>query len=78
MKTNTITNRYIIREMLGPFSINMLVFTFLFLMSQMIEITDWIINYSLNISYSYSWQFSDKFGFIRRSELRNFPVSKYR
>ena len=49
MKTNTITNRYIIREMLGPFSINMLVFTFLFLMSQMIEITDWIINYSLNI-----------------------------
>jgi lipopolysaccharide export system permease protein len=49
MKTNTIANRYIMREMLGPFSINMLVFTFLFLMTQMIEITNWIVNYSLNI-----------------------------
>ena len=49
MKANTITNRYIIREMLGPFSINMLVFTFLFLMTQMIEITNWIVNFNLNI-----------------------------
>ena len=49
MKTNTITNRYIIREMLGPFSINLMVFTFLFLTTQMIEITDWIVNYSLDI-----------------------------
>jgi lipopolysaccharide export system permease protein len=49
MKTNTITNRYIIREMLGPFSINMLVFTFLFLMTQMIEITNWIVNFNLSI-----------------------------
>ena len=49
MKINTITNRYIIKEMLGPFSINILVFTFLFLMSQMIDITNWIVNYNLNL-----------------------------
>ncbi len=49
MKINTITNRHIIMEMLAPFSINMLVFTFLFLMTEMIEITNWIVNYNLNI-----------------------------
>ena len=49
MKTNTIANRYIIREMLGPFSINLLVFTFLFLMTEMVEITDWIVNYNLDV-----------------------------
>jgi lipopolysaccharide export system permease protein len=49
MMINSITNRYIIWEMLAPFSINTLVFTFLFLMTQMIEITNWIVNYSLNV-----------------------------
>lgn len=49
MKLNTITNRYIVREMLAPFSINMLVFTFLFLMTEMVDITDWIINYNLDL-----------------------------
>ena len=49
MKLNTITNRYIITEMLAPFSINLLVFTFLFLMTEMIEITDWIVNYNLDL-----------------------------
>lgn len=49
MKLNTITNRYIITEMLAPFSINLLVFTFLFLMTEMVEITDWIVNYDLDL-----------------------------
>ena len=49
MKINTIANRYILRDMLGPFSINMLVFTFLFLMTQMVEITNWIVNYDLDL-----------------------------
>ena len=35
--------------MLAPFSINVLVFTFLFLMTEMVEITDWIVNYNLKI-----------------------------
>ncbi len=49
MKINTITNRYLLKDMLAPFGINMLVFTFLFLMTQMVEITNWIVNYSLDV-----------------------------
>jgi lipopolysaccharide export system permease protein len=49
MKLNTITNHYILKEMLAPFSINLLVFTFLFLMTEMVEITDWIVNYNLGL-----------------------------
>jgi lipopolysaccharide export system permease protein len=49
MKLNSIVNRYILKEMLAPFSINVIVFTFLFLMTELIKITDWIVNYNLNI-----------------------------
>ncbi len=49
MKFNSITNRYILKEMFIPFSINVLVFTFLFLMTEMIEIANWIVNYKLSI-----------------------------
>jgi lipopolysaccharide export system permease protein len=49
MKLNSITNRYILKEMLGPFSINVFVFAFLFLMTEMIEIADWIVNYNLSL-----------------------------
>ena len=48
MKLNSITNRYIIKEMFGPFSINIFVFAFLFLMTEMIEIANWIVNYNLS------------------------------
>lgn len=36
-------------EMLPPFSLNVLFFTFVFLMAQMIEITNWIVNYNINM-----------------------------
>lgn len=49
MKLNSITNRYIIKEMFGPFSINIFVFAFLFLMTEMIEIANWIVNYNLSL-----------------------------
>ncbi len=49
MKLNSIVNRYILKEMLAPFSINLIVFTFLFLMAELIKITNWIVNYSLSI-----------------------------
>ena len=49
MRLNSITNRYILKEMLTPFSINIFVFTFLFLMTEMINITNWIVNYNLSI-----------------------------
>ena len=49
MKLNSITNRYIFKEMVVPFSINIFVFAFLFLMTEMIEIANWIVNYNLSI-----------------------------
>jgi len=49
MKLNSIVNRYVLKEMLAPFSINVLVFSFLFLMAELIKITDWIVNYNLSI-----------------------------
>lgn len=49
MKLNSIANRYILLEMFAPFGINVLVFTFLFLMAKMIDISNWIVNYSLGL-----------------------------
>ena len=49
MKLNSITNRYILKEMFIPFSINIFVFSFLFLMTEMLEIANWIVNYNLSI-----------------------------
>ena len=49
MKLNSITNRYILKEMFIPFSINIFIFTFLFLMTEMIEIANWIVNYKLSL-----------------------------
>jgi lipopolysaccharide export system permease protein len=49
MKLNSITNRYILKELFAPFSINIFVFTFLFLMTEMIEIANWIVNYKLSL-----------------------------
>jgi len=36
-------------EMLAPFCLSVLFFTFVFLMAQMIEIANWIVNYNINI-----------------------------
>jgi len=33
-----------------PFSINVCVFTFLFLMTKMVDITNWIVNYNLGLT----------------------------
>ena len=49
MKLNSITNRYIFKEMFIPFSINIFVFAFLFLMTEMLKIANWIVNYNLSI-----------------------------
>ena len=49
MKLMSITNRYILKEMLPPFCINVLVFSFLFIMTRMVEITNWVVNYNLNL-----------------------------
>jgi lipopolysaccharide export system permease protein len=49
MSLMSITNRYIFREMLPPFCINVLIFSFLFIMTRMVEITNWVVNYNLNV-----------------------------
>jgi len=49
MKINSIINRYIFKEMLSPFVLNVLFFNFVFLMAKMIEITNWIVNYDVSI-----------------------------
>jgi lipopolysaccharide export system permease protein len=49
MKLNSITNRYIFKEMFIPFSINIFAFAFLFLMTEMLKIANWIVNYNLSI-----------------------------
>jgi lipopolysaccharide export system permease protein len=45
MGVNTIINRYLLKEMWPPFLINMLFFTFVFLMTKMLEIIDMIVNF---------------------------------
>ena len=49
MKLNSITNRYVIKEMFVPFTINIFVFAFLFLMAEMLKIANWIVNYNLSL-----------------------------
>jgi lipopolysaccharide export system permease protein len=50
MKLNSIINRYIIKEMVPPFLINTVFFTFVFLMTKILEITNLVVNYRINLS----------------------------
>ena len=49
MKITSTINRYILKEFLAPFAVNVLFFTFIFLMAELIEITNWIVNYNINL-----------------------------
>ena len=49
MRFNTILNRYIFLEMIPPFVINIIFFTFIFLMSRILDITDMVINYGVKL-----------------------------
>jgi lipopolysaccharide export system permease protein len=49
MKINSIINRYLFAEMVGPFAINLVFFTFIFLMAEMLKITDLIVNYGVGV-----------------------------
>ncbi len=49
MKLNTIADRYIIKEMILPFLISMGFFTFLFLMTEILEITQIVVNYKTSM-----------------------------
>jgi len=49
MKFNSTINRYIFRELLLPFALNIAFFTFVFLMTKILDITDMVINYHIGI-----------------------------
>ena len=50
MKIAFIINRYIFKEFVSPFTVNVLFFTFIFLMAELIQITNWIVNYDISLS----------------------------
>lgn len=50
MKINSIVNRYFISEMIPPFVLNIVFFTFVFLMAKILDITKMIVNYKISIS----------------------------
>jgi len=50
MRINTIINRYIFREMIPPFGINLIFFSFIFLMTQIIEIMNMVVNHRVGLS----------------------------
>ena len=49
MKVNTIINRYIFREMIPPFVINLVFLTFVFLMTRILDITNLVVNYRIRL-----------------------------
>ncbi len=50
MKTCRIIDRYLFTLMLAPFSVNMLFLTFVFLMTQILQITTFIVNHRVGVS----------------------------
>ena len=49
MKVNSIINRYLFREVLPPFFINVSFLLFVFLMTKILDITNYIVNYKDSI-----------------------------
>jgi lipopolysaccharide export system permease protein len=49
MKINSIINRYLFKEMMLPFVINTVFFTFIFLMTKILDITKLIVNYKISL-----------------------------
>ena len=49
MKINSIINRYLLKEMMLPFVINLVFFTFVFLMTKILDITNLIVNYKMSM-----------------------------
>ncbi len=49
MKMNTVVNRYIFKELIPPYTMNLLFFIFVFLMRQVLEITNVVVNYQVSV-----------------------------
>lgn len=50
MRLNTIIARYLFMEMIPPFLINLIFFTFIFLMTKILDITNMVVNYQVKLS----------------------------
>ena len=50
MKINSIIDRYIFKEMIPPFFLTLGFFTFIFLMSNLLEIANLVVNYRISLS----------------------------
>ncbi len=50
MKLNTVLSRYLLREMISPFVISLIFFTFIFLLTRILDITNMIVNYKIGVS----------------------------
>ncbi len=50
MKVSSIVGRYVFREMIPPFLINLILFTFIFLMAEILYITDLVVNHRVSLS----------------------------
>lgn len=50
MKPGAIIHRYIFKELLSPFIISLAFFMFVFLMTELVDITDWVINYQVGFT----------------------------
>ena len=66
MKMFSIINRYVFKEMLPPFGVNTAFFMFVFLMANLLDITNYIVNYKVSIVaffllLAYSMPFSLQF-----------------
>ena len=49
MKVSSIIYRYVFKEMIPPFVINLMFFTFVFLMVEMLKVTNMVVNYSVGV-----------------------------
>jgi len=49
MKLNMIINRYIFRELIPPFGINLLFLVFIFVMTRILDITHLVVNYKVSL-----------------------------
>jgi lipopolysaccharide export system permease protein len=49
MKYNALITRYVLKEMFPPFAVNVLFFMFVFLLTEILDITDMIVNYKVGL-----------------------------
>ncbi len=49
MRINSIVNRYIIWELIPPFVISLMFFTFIFMMTKILALTDYVVNYGISL-----------------------------